>query len=51
MEINGSNYTLNCKGEKNILYDLQNAISIIDNDILIVNFDENVTSEIKFGDS
>ena len=49
VEINGSNYTLNCTGEKNILYDLQSAISIIDNDVLIVNFDENATSEIKFG--
>ena len=51
VEINGSNYTLNCTGEKNILYDLQSVISIIDNDVLVVNFEENVTSEIKFGSS
>ena len=49
VEIIGSNYTLDCKGEKNILYDLQSAISIIDNDVLIVNFDENTTSEVIFG--
>ena len=34
---------------KGILYNLQSAISIIDNDVLIVNFDENTTSEVIFG--
>ena len=49
IEINGSNYTLNCTGEKNILYDLQSAVSIINDDLLLVNFDENITSEVMFG--
>ena len=47
--INGSNYTLNCTGEKNILYDLQSAVSTINDDLLLVNFDENITSEVMFG--
>lgn len=49
IEINGSNYTLNCTGEKNILYDLQSAVSIINDDLLLINFDENITSKIIFG--
>ena len=48
ININGSNYTLNCLGEKNVLYDLQSSISYYDNNILLVNFDENSTSEIRF---
>ena len=48
VEINGINYTLKCIGEKNILYNLQTAISTIDNCLLIVNFDENSTHEILF---
>ena len=48
VNINGSNYTLNCFGEKNTLYNLQSAVSFIDNDVLLINFDENVTSEIIF---
>ena len=49
--INGSNYSLNCIGEKNILYDFQSAISFFENDILIINFDENTTSKILFNSS
>jgi len=45
---NVSNYTLNCLGEKKVLYDLQSAVSVIENDLLLVNFDENSTSEIYF---
>ena len=46
--ISVSNYTLNCLGEKNILYNLQSAVSFFDNDTLLVNFDENIPSEIIF---
>ena len=46
--INGSNYTLNCLGKKNILYNLQSAVSFLENDILLINFDENITSKIIF---
>ena len=49
--INGSNYSLNCIGEKNILYDFQSAISFLENDILIINFDENTTSKMLFNSS
>ena len=48
ININGFNYTLNCLGEKNILYNLQSAVSFFENNILVVNFDENITSEIIF---
>ena len=48
-KIKESNYTLSCQGEKDILYNLQSAVSFIDNnDLLLVNFDENTTSEIIF---
>ena len=46
--INGSNYTLSCRGERNILYNLQNAVSFINNDLLVINFEQNATSEIIF---
>ena len=39
---------MNCLGEKNILYNLQSAVSFFDNDTLLVNFDENIPSEIIF---
>ena len=48
IDINGSNYTLNCQGKRNILYNLQNAVSFINNDLLVVNFEQNATSEIIF---
>ena len=48
-EIKNSNYTLSCQGEKDTLYNLQSAVSFLDNnDLLLVNFDENTTSEIIF---
>ena len=48
-KIKDSNYTLNCQGEEDILYNLQSAVSFInDSDLLLVNFDENTTSEIIF---
>ena len=49
--INSSNYTLNCLGEKNILYNLQSAVSFFNNDTLLINFDENTTSKIIFNTS
>jgi len=39
-------YTLNCESSEEIKADLQGAISFIDNDILIINFDENYDSQI-----
>ena len=48
IDIIGSNYTLNCQGEKNILYNLQSAVSFIDKDLLVINFEQNTTSEIIF---
>ena len=48
IDINGSNYTLNCQGKRNILYNLQNAVSFINNDLLVINFEQNATSEIIF---
>ena len=47
VDIIGNNYTLNCKSNEEIEGDLQSAISFIDNDILLVNFDENTNSEIN----
>ena len=49
--INSSNYTLNCLGKNNILYNLQSAVSFFNNDTLLINFDENITSEIIFDTS
>ena len=51
IDIKISNYTLYCVGKNDILYNLQSAISIIDNDILVINFDANVNSEIIFSSS
>jgi hypothetical protein len=34
-------YTLNCRLDENIKYVLNNSLSIIDNDILLINFEEN----------
>ena len=48
ININDPNYTLNCLARINILYNLQSAISFLENDILVINFDENITSEIIF---
>ena len=46
-DIIGNNYTLNCKSNANIKGDLQSAISFIDDDILIINFNEKIDSEIE----
>ena len=46
-DIIGNNYTLNCKSNENIKGDLQSAISFIDDDILIINFNEKIDREIE----
>ena len=46
MDIIRNNYTLNCKSNEKIEGDLQSAISFIDDDILLVNFDEGDNSEL-----
>lgn len=48
IDIIGDNYTLNCEGENKILYNLQSAVSFIDKDLLVINFEKNTTSEIIF---
>ena len=40
-DIKGDNYTLICNITENIKYDLQNSLSIIDSEILLINFDNN----------
>ena len=40
-DIKGDNYTLICNITENIKYDLQNSLSIIDSEILFINFDNN----------
>ena len=42
---------MNCLGKNNILYNLQSAVSFFNNDTLLINFDENITSEIIFDTS
>jgi predicted outer membrane lipoprotein len=46
-DIIGNNYTLNCKSNENIKGDLQSAISFIDDDILIINFDGITDGEVE----
>ena len=41
-------YILNCIGNKNTSYDLQHASSIIVDEILMINFDENSVSKVSF---
>ena len=49
VDIIDNNYTLNCERKtKNANYNLQNAISYIDDEILIINFDEGVNSTISY---
>ena len=48
IDIIGNNYTLNCQGDNNVNYYLQNSMTAIDDEILILNFDENTT--ISFND-
>ena len=40
-------YTLNCRSSEEIKGDLEAAISFIDNDILIINFDEYYDSQLE----
>ena len=55
-DIKGDNYTLICNITENIKYDLQNSLSIIDSEILLINFDNNEnnvvlneTEKLNFG--
>ena len=43
-----NSYTLNCKGKKNVNYNLQSATYNNGSEILIVNFDEKENSLVKF---
>ena len=46
IDIIGDKYTLRCKGEKNKTYIIQNSISIIEDEILLINFDKDEVSKI-----
>ena len=49
IDVIDNNYTLNCEREKkDTNYDLQNAISFIGDELMILVFDEGVTSKITF---
>ena len=48
IDIINSSYVLNCEGNKKSSYDLQNAISIIKDELLIINFDEGAISNVSF---
>ena len=48
IDIIDNNYTLNCQGDKNVNYDLQKSMATIDNEILILNFEEYENSNIAF---
>ena len=48
IDINDNNYTLNCGGKKDVLYDLQGAVSITNNELLVINFDNDTNSEVIF---
>ena len=46
VDITGNNYTLSCLGIKNTNFSLANAMSVIDDEVLIIRFDENANSTI-----
>ena len=48
VEIINNNYTLQCEGENNVIYNLNNAISIIEKEILIISFNNNTNNKIVF---
>ena len=48
IDINNINYIIQCKVNDNKNYTLQNGISIIGDEILLINFDDNKTSVITF---
>ena len=50
IDIIDNNYTLNCLGDKNVNYSLQNSMAFIDDEMLILNFDENENSTMYFED-
>ena len=48
VKIINNNYTLKCEGENNVTYNLNNAISIIEKEILIISFDNDTNNKIVF---
>ena len=48
VEIINNNYTLQCEGENNVTYNMNNAMSIIEKEILIILFDNNTNNKIVF---
>jgi hypothetical protein len=48
IDIIGNNYTLNCIGIKNTNISLQNAMSVVEKETLIIRFGENENSEILY---
>ena len=48
IEIINNSYVLNCEGNKDCTYDLQNALSIINYELLMVNFDEGAINNVSF---
>ena len=48
IDIIGNNYTLNCIGIKNTNISLQNAMSVVEKETLIIRFAENENSEILY---
>ena len=48
IDIIENNYTLSCIGIKNTNFSLKNAISVIEDEILIIKFDENENSTILY---
>lgn len=51
IDIINYDYILNCKGNNNEYYNLQNSLSFIDDEILVINFDNNGNSIISFEES
>ena len=50
IDINNNNYTIQCKLNDNKNYTLQNALSIIEDEILLINFDKYDDSRVNFPD-
>ena len=48
IDITGNNYTLSCIGIKNTNFSLVNAMSVIEDEILIIRFDENENNTILY---
>ena len=48
IDITENNYTLSCIGIKNTYFSLENAMSVIEDEILIIHFDENDNNTILY---